>query len=170
MNQMNYRGMNYDNSIFTAELEKDGTIYSIGTGRDKAKIGIDNQREQELLKTIGEMQDTLDNWREILIQNGLIKIPRTPEEIAREAAEEQLTLAREQAAQQAEINSALLQAITGLQNQIGELKNNELNGYSIEPSVIESGQNIEQDRKVAGGTKASATTRKANTSAKSKQL
>lgn len=165
-----YGNIGYSNTIFTGERDiKDGTIYSVGTGRERIKVGVDLEREQELLQANSDMQDTLDNWREILIQNGLLKMPKTPEEIAREAAEQQLALARDQAQQQASINQALLDAISGIQNQIGELKNNGgTNGYSVEPSVEQVGSDSQEDREVAGGSKASPRARKTNTGTKPK--
>lgn len=134
----------YDgSSIFTAMLAENGDILVASTTRENKKVGIDTRREQELLNDIGEMRETLDNWREVLISNGLLKIPKTPEEIA-----------QEQAKQQAEINQALLQAIQNLNNQVEALKNGNT-GNGNEPSLNTVGQDSESDRQKPAGSKGS---------------
>lgn len=122
---MAYGNLAYNNSIFTGDIDKDGTIYSVGTGRERVKVGIDAQREQELLSAMSEMQETLDNWRNVLIENGLLKVPKTAEELAAETAAEQMQFMQRQAQEQAAINQALLKAIEGLNHTVEELKNNE---------------------------------------------
>lgn len=158
---MNYGNLSYNNSIFTGDIDKDGTIYSVGAGRERLKVGIDAQREQDLLQTITEMQETLENWKPKMIEHGYIKIQKSPEEIARDIADEQIKIAKEQAAQQAQINQALLQAITTLQNQIGEMKNNgRINGHSVEFSSEQIGENSGENRQKPTRSKASNRTRK----------
>lgn len=177
---MNYGSPNYSNSIFTADLDKDGTIYSIGTGRERVKVGIDMEKEQELLQTISEMQIPLENYFQKLIEirKYLIEVyddkdmvsqlsafapQKSPEEIAKEAANEQirvvqetaaaqLRLAQEQAAQQAKVNQELLQAIQGLKYELGELKTNGTSRYADELS----------NEQVGNDSKSSLDTKKAN--------
>jgi len=114
--------MNYQNT-FAAEIAKDGTIYNTRTG---VPVGVDNQRvrdmEAEHANEIAEAAEVADRLYQELVDAGLRVVKKTPEEIARDAAEQQLTLAREQARQQAEINESLLGAIKGLQAEISGLK------------------------------------------------
>lgn len=138
--------MAYGENLFTGMIDESGQIWDMATGRKGRPVGIDAQREQELLQQITDMQETLDSWRPKMIEHGYIQIPKTPEEIA----EEQLRMAREQAAQQAEINQALLAAITSLRSQIGELKNHERSGRSNEPCDKPIGQTGQVPRKVTG--------------------
>lgn len=171
---MSYGNLGYNNSIFTGDLDKDGTIYSIGTGRERIKVGVDIEKEQEYVRTISDMQEPLDSYYQKLIEirqylideyddkvmvNQLSAFaPRkTPEEIAQEAASEQMRLAQEQAAQQAEINQALLQAINSLKNEIGELKDNGNSRYVDEPSNEQNGINSENNRSTPKSSKSSST-------------
>lgn len=185
---MNYGNLGYNNSIFTGERDiKDGTIYSVGAGRERVKVGVDAEREQELLQSITAMQETLDSWRPKMIEHGYIKIEKSAEETARELAEEQLRIAQEQAEQyrqqaelrerefqkqaqqQAEINQALLKAISGIQTQLGEVNTNgRINGYGVESSIDEIGSDSKENRKVTRGSKTSTSTGKTNSSGKSK--
>jgi len=102
--------------------DADGTIYSFISGRKGQVIGVDLQREQELLTQIGEMESVLENYYQKLVELGVIVPEKTPEQIAKEAAEEQLRIVQEQAEEQAKINQALLSAIQGLQAEITEIK------------------------------------------------
>lgn len=142
------------NSIFTGDRDTDGTIYSIGVGRERLKVGIDFQREQELLNAIGEMQETLDNWREVLIKNGLLDIPKTAEELQAEAAAEQMQFMQKQAQEQAEINQALLKAIEGLNQKVEGLNNERDNGIN-NGSIGKNGHDIKTSRKTTGAGKIS---------------
>lgn len=127
--------MEYGSNVFTAVIDQDGIIYEAGTGRKRQVVGIDTQKEQEYIKTIAELRETLDNYYNKLVSLGVITPPKTPEEIAAE----QLKLAQEQAAQQAEINSKLLEAIGTLKAEIKEIKDH---GYSEE-----GGESAEQGGK-----------------------
>lgn len=127
--------MEYGTNVFTAVIDQDGIIYEAGTGRKRQVVGIDTQKEQEYIKTIAELRETLDNYYGKLVSLGVITPPKTPEEIAAE----QLKLAQEQAAQQAEINSKLLEAIGTLKAEIKEIKDH---GY-----CEESGEGVEQSVK-----------------------
>lgn len=133
--------MAYGNDFFTGVIDERGDILTVSATRDYRKVGIDTRREEELLQQISEMNETLDNWRGVLIENGLLKVPKTPEEIA-----------AEQAAQQSEINQKLLEAISGLQAEIGELKNGSFrNGDAVGEQPVR--QNSTSDRKVSAGSK-----------------
>jgi len=150
----------YPENIFTGMIDEQGFIWEAGTGRKRQVIGIDAQKEQEYQQTISQMQETLDNYREKLIELGVIQVPKTPEELA----SEQLRIAQEQSEQQAEINKALLEAISGLQSQIKEMKNNGNVGSSSEFSGDADGQNSQDIGKVSTGNKRSDNTRKKGTS------
>lgn len=159
--------MAYGENIFSGMIDENGVIWDIATGRKRQAIGVDSQKEQEYIHTITEMQETLDNWREILLENKLLKIPKTPEEIAQEAAAEQLRITQEQAAQQSEINKSLLDAINNLNLEIRELKNNGNDGIgstginqdSTEQSANDSASNKPKSRtsKVSTSTGRKAT-------------
>ena len=117
-------------NIFTGMIDESGTIYEASTGRKRQPVGIDSQREQELLDQINQMQSVIDNYYEKLVSLGEIVPPKSAEEIA-----------REQASQQAEINQRLLEAISGLQAELSEIKGVKANGnagYSAEPSAEQS--------------------------------
>lgn len=154
--------MSYGENIFTGMIDENGIIWDMATGRKRQAIGVDAQKEQEYIQTISEMQETLDNWREILLENKLLNIPKTPEEIAREAAEEQLRMVQEQAAEQAEINKSLLEAINNLNLEIKELKNNEYDGNSStrinKISKEQSTDNITNNKPQPGASKVSTGT------------
>src|SRR5919108_5441268 len=123
--------MSYEQNIFTAIIDQEGTIYAAGTGRQRQVVGIDTQKEQEYLNTISSMQETIDNYYNKLVELGVINPPKTPEQIA-----------LEQAAQQAEINAKLLEAINGLHMRMEELTNgNDRNGSAGSGNTI--GQNSE---------------------------
>jgi len=109
---------------FVAVIDNTGTIYQTDSGRKRTAIGVDLQRENELLEQISDMQEVLDNYYQKLVELGAIVPEKSPEEIARETADRQLELAREQAEQQAEINSKLLNAIGALQSEIADMKQN----------------------------------------------
>lgn len=145
-------------NTFVAMIDQSGFIRDMSTGRRGEIIGIDWQKEQEYKTTITEMQETLDNYFGKLVELGAIEIPKTPEIIAQEAAAEQLRMAQEQAAQQAEINQALLHAIQGLQSEIGELKANGRSGYGNEFGDEQGRRDSTSDGKVAKPSKVGAAT------------
>lgn len=111
-------------NTFVALIDQNGLIRDMSAGRRGEIVGCDYQREEEYKQTIAEMQETLDNYFGKLVELGAIEIPKSPEAIAQEAAEEQLRMAQEQAKQQAEINQALLGAIEKLSNKVEELEAN----------------------------------------------
>lgn len=133
--------MEYGQNIFTAIIGEDGTIYEATTGRKRQPVGVDIQREQELLKQIGEMQDVIDNYYGKLVELGAIVPPKSAEDIA-----------REQAAQQALINERLLEAISGLQAELGAIKHGDLR-RSDESGDEPIGQNRPSNRKAGRPSK-----------------
>jgi F0F1-type ATP synthase membrane subunit b/b' len=92
-------------------IDENGTIWEAGVGRKRQAVGIDSQREQELTAQITEMQEVIDNYYNKLVELGAIEVPKTAEQIA-----------REQAAQQAEINKQLLEAISSLKEEVRAFK------------------------------------------------
>ena len=107
-------------NVFTGIINMSGDIFEMNGYRQGNKVGIDAEKENEYIKQIAEMQTVIDNYFDKLVELGAIVPPKSAEQIAAE----QLAIAQEQAAQQAEINQSLLKAISGLQAQIEEMKNN----------------------------------------------
>lgn len=153
--------MEYGQNIFTAMISEDGTIYETSTGRKRQPIGIDMQKEQEYQVQIAEMQGTIDNYFEKLVELGVIQIPKTPEEIATE----QLRIAQEQAEQQAQINQSLLEAINSLKTELKEMKADEHDRDSSEFGIKSNRQNSTNNRKKPTGSTKCIGTGKENTSA-----
>lgn len=123
--------------FFTGMIDEKGDILVVSGTREYKKVGIDSRREQELIQEISERDETLEAWRNVLIENGLLKIPKTAEEIAEEAAREQMRLMQERNEQQIEINTVLLesvqksnQTISALETIVKELVERESKGYS----------------------------------------
>ena len=118
--------MNQEFSPFVAVIGNDGTIYQYNQGRRGQAVGVDNQKLQEIenehLAEKTDMLEVADKLYQELVDAGLRTVPKSPEEIAKEAAEAQLELARQQASQQAEITASLLNAVKSLQDEIIGLK------------------------------------------------
>lgn len=117
--------MHENANIFTGMIDLNGDIYQASVGRNRQKIGIDIQKESELLKQIEEMQSVIDNYYDKLVELGEIIPVKSVEQIA-----------MEQQAEQKEINLALLDAISSLQNEIKELKSSP-NDIDIEPKLVD---------------------------------
>lgn len=167
--------MDYGQNFFTGSIEPDGDILLASAGRDPKKVGIDTKREQELLQAIKERDETLDNWREILIENGLLAIPKTPEEIARETAEQQLLITKQQAEEQArlitsqnEAMAKMMNVLESMEKKLGGYENVNGNGYVAESSIEQVGQDRQENRQIATRTKPSNIKSKANTVSKPK--
>jgi|GEM_PF-6721273 len=131
----------YDNSHspFVAVIDNVGFIYQYNQGRRGQAVGIDNQKAQELESEFttqsADMQEVIDKLYQELVDAGLRTVPKSPEEIAREAAEAQLEFARQQAAQQAEINANLLSAMKSMQEELQGLKMAQ-NSKDCTPSTV----------------------------------
>lgn len=154
-------------NIFTGAIDRDGTIYQANM-RNKTKIGIDSEREQELLNQMSEMQATLDNYYGKLVELGEIKVPKSAEEIAAE----QLRMAQEQAEQQAMINQQLLEAIGSLNAEVRELKGVTENGMDRQYTGTSGnaiGSDSEINRAKPAASKSRNTTRKKVDSANNEQ-
>lgn len=148
---------NTDNT-FVALIDQNGYIRDMSTGRRGEVIGIDYQKEEEYKATIAEMQETLDNYYNKLVELGAITIPKTPEQIAQEAAAEQVRIAQEQAEQQATINQALLQAIEGLSTELKELKESGNSGHCSGACSKQSGSDSKSDGQTGKSGKGSSAT------------
>ena len=108
----NLYGQNpYGSNIFSGIIDQEGNIFEINGYRKGQKIGVDTQRENELLKQIDEITGITDSYRDRLVELGVIQMPKTPEQIATEQANEQQ-----------KINKALFEALTGFKSEISELK------------------------------------------------
>lgn len=141
-----YQKFSTDN-LFTGRLDLDGTIYNANMRGVGTKVGIDAEREQELLNQISEQEEIIKNYYDKLVSLGVIEVPKTPEEIA-----------LEQAAAQATINQQLLEAIGALNTEIKELKGANANGnsgYGIEDGREPDKQNSTDNRKVTARNKGS---------------
>lgn len=132
----------YADNIFTAIIDEQGDIYEASTGRKRQKVGVDSQREQDLLNQMSEMQGVIENYYNRLVELGEIAVPKSAEQIA-----------QEQAQQQAEINQALLEAISGLQLEIKELRANGDDRNGNADSIQPIGQDSQGNRKTARGNK-----------------
>jgi len=151
-------------NTFVALIDQNGMIRDMSTGRRGEVIGVDYQKEDEYKRTISEMQETIDNYYGKLVELGAITIPKSPEQIAQEAAAEQLRLVQEQATQQAAINQALLESVQNtnaiigdLQNQIKELKSNGNSGSGIESGAKQIGNDSQGDRPTGKSGKGGST-------------
>ena len=112
--------MNYENAAtpFICVIDESGQIWETATGRKRQAVGIDLQREQDLLRTIDEMKEVLDGYYNKLVELGAI----VPQKTAEQIAAEQLEVAREQMNKQADINQALLEVIAGLKGELLDIK------------------------------------------------
>lgn len=131
----------YDNNVFTGAIAEDGTIYIMTAGRRGEAVGIDNQR-------VEEMQEIIDKYYNKLVELGVIKLPKTPEQIIEE---------------QNQMMHQMLLQMQQLQNEMREMKSNGDNGHSTELSDKQSGQDSKQNRKVASRGKASNPTGETDT-------
>lgn len=114
--------MNEQPHPFVALIDLDGVIYQYNANRKGPAVGVDLQREGELLKQIDDMQEVIEKYRDKLVENGIITLPKSPEEIAREAAEAQLAEMRKQNEQNAKIQAQMLETMKSLQAEITALK------------------------------------------------
>lgn len=185
--------MAYGENIFTGIIGDNGDIFLASSSREQKKVGIDNRREGELIQEIRERDEAIqdrdeliENWRTVLIENGLLEIPKTPEELAQEMAQEQLKTVQESAAEQLRIAqeaaqqnnlfmSEMLKTMQSMQYQIEELKNNEYipdtrkvhdernsSIIVVEPSPKQSGNDSQSDGKTSTTNKRSSGTSKKN--------
>ena len=140
-------------NYFSGAIDVDGTIYQVALGRTKRAVGIDLQREQEYKTQIAEMQEILDGYYNKLVSLGEIIPPKTAEQIASEQAE----LQAKQAESQMKINERLLEAISGLQTQIEEMRVKDVSGYDSELRAEQVSGDSKSDRKAGARSKKSDT-------------
>lgn len=107
---------------FVVAVDINGDIWHISRGRRQGVIGVDTQRYQELQRDKDELQAERDKFFDRLVELGEITIEKSPEEIAREAADERLKAVQEQAAQQAEMNKQMLETMKAMQEELAEIK------------------------------------------------
>lgn len=143
-------GYGLTDNIFTAMIDEQGVIWEAGTGRKRQAVGIDAQKEQDYQAQIAEMQERLDQYYNKLVEIGVITPPKSAEQIA-----------QEQAAQQAKINEALLDAVQSLQSEIKELRNNGNAGNGAELGKPPIGEN-----RTSAGEKSTRSSRRDTTSDK----
>lgn len=126
-------------NIFTASIGQDGVIYQEKSG-GQVPVGADMQ-------TVQEMQATIDNYYEKLVEVGIIKKEKTAEEIA-----------QEQLAQQQQINQTLMESqqslmamVKDLNEKIGGLENGNTRDIKASSTSI---------KKKSNGNNVSVATRK----------
>jgi hypothetical protein len=116
--------VNYEKAEpFLAIIDSDGTIYQYNGGRKGVPVGIDTQKENELLSQLSEMQGVTENYYEKLVEVGVIVPQKTPEQVAKEAAEEQKRILQAHLDEQRNVNNTLLELVKVMQNEISGLKN-----------------------------------------------
>lgn len=130
----------YADNIFTAIIDENGDIYEASTGRKRQKVGVDSQREQELLGQIIEIQERLDNYYDKLVELGIIALPKGAEQIAQEAAEQQTALMAQ-----------MMETMKTMQDEIRGLKNGNV-GSGDAISIQPKRQNSTGNRKTPGGS------------------
>ena len=143
-------------NVFTGLISENGDIYNANYRGARDKIGIDNERESELLKLIEEQEEIIKNYYEKLVDLGVITPKKSAEEIA-----------MEQAIEQARINQQLLEAIGALNAEIKELKGagkNVNDRYGVESCGKSDEQNSADNGKKPTTSKGSSGTRKKGTS------
>lgn len=158
--------MAYGDGLYSVIVKGNGDIHEISGYQEGRKLGVDVKQEEKFIQEIQmltqEIQardETLEAWRTVLIDNGLLTVPKTAEEIADEVAKEQIRILQEQEqrqlereerqaekdAQQLKINEAFLesiqksnQTISQLEKTVKDLMKREHNEYSkrviIEPN------------------------------------
>ena len=105
---------------FSAAIDTDGKIYEVTLGfplRKVALVGIDIDSEQELREELNQAYIQLEEYRDKLIELGVIEIPKSAEQIAIEQAEEQR-----------EINREFMMAIKGLTSKIEKMEAGGIDG------------------------------------------
>lgn len=101
----------YDSNYYSVMIDTNGDIYQINGYQKAGKIGIDTRKELDYTNTISEMQETLDGYYNKLVELGVITPPKSAEEIAAEAAE-----------QQNAVMVQMLETMQSMQNEIATLK------------------------------------------------
>lgn len=99
-----------EDMLYRASVDLNGDIYEMVGLNKNRKLGIDIGRERELQQEIAswaeqlkERDEIIESWRPKMILHGYIEVPKTPEEIAQEAAAEQVRIAQAQADKQLKI-------------------------------------------------------------------
>jgi len=140
-------------NVFTGLISENGDIYNANYRGARDKIGIDNERETELLKLIEDQEEIIKNYYDKLVELGVITPQKSAEEIA-----------MEQAMEQARINQQLLEAIGALNAEIKELKgagSNVDDRYGAESRGKSDEQNsADNGQKPAAGKRGSGTREK----------
>lgn len=90
--------------IFPAIIDKNGVIWYVENGRKKETVGFDNSLKEE-------MEETIENYYNKLVELGVIAIPKTQEEIV-----------QEQMAMQIDMNKKMLNVINEIRKEVNELK------------------------------------------------
>ena len=108
----------YGQNVFTGVIDESGVIWDFIGGRKNKQVGIDSQKESELLAEIEELKEITDNYYNKLVELGVITPPKTAEEIARE----QMETIEKRLTEQTTINTTMLDALQKLTNEIGRLK------------------------------------------------
>lgn len=142
-NYQDYFNQNYNApNIFVGIIAENGDIFNNSTTtKDRKKVGIDNDKEQEYINQIAEIQSLLDIYFNTY---GALPQPKSPEQIIQAQADEQ-----------AQINKLMLDAINDLKTELLNLKSNRNEGenYVVDNksddkhSEIEIGSDSKSNRK-----------------------
>jgi len=113
---------------FFCSVDRDGNIRDMSDGYPNEIIGIDNQREEDLLKQIKKLEDRLEEWRPLMIEAGYIDPdPLTPDQQMQETINKQNDMIQ-----------ALNNAVMTLTKTVERMNDN--NGNRFIPVVNRSGE------------------------------
>lgn len=115
--------MNYEqqSETFVVAIDGNGDIWHIHRGRKQAVCGVDTQKYNELQAEYNELKAEFDSFYNRLVELGEIVPEKTPEELTREAAENQNRLLQEQMSEQSKINAELLNSLRDMKREITSL-------------------------------------------------
>lgn len=125
----------YGQNVFTGVIDDNGVIWDFVGGRKNVQVGIDAQKEKELLLEIDELKEITDNYYNKLVELGVITPPKTAEEIANE----QINIIQTKLNEQSEINSTLLDTLKKMNAEIASLKERDVNNGHVGHDNKQSG-------------------------------
>lgn len=111
---------------YSVYIDKDGIIRIRGMGMQPDEpIGFDNEAYENLEEKAMQLKNQRDEYKQMLIDAGLITVPKTPEQLAQE---------------QSEINQLLLAEIKKLNNKVEELSNSGIDRKSNKEDSANAGK------------------------------
>lgn len=97
--------------MFPATIDTQGVIWYVEGNRKKYPIGIDNRLKEE-------QEEIIENYYNKLVEIGIIEIPKTPEEIAKEQADEELRILRAEQEEQRKINLHVMETLSKISERL----------------------------------------------------